>query len=105
MTSHHSTFQSPEFRVINAFQLVRPRGTDTGVIAVPQIACKKPVDQLDLEGNFIRSWPAGIDAARALAKESKGRAKAFFGGISSCARGVRVSAFGFKWRYAEVRPN
>lgn len=88
---------------MNAFQLVRPRGIDTGVIAVPQIATKKPVDQLDMDGNFIRSWPAGIDAARALASESKGRAKAFSGGISNCARGVCKSAFGFKWRYAEVR--
>lgn len=91
--------QHPE----NAFHKATPRGVDTGVIAVPSIATKKPVDQLDLEGNFIRSWPSGIEAARTLASQGGGRAKAFSGGISSCARGVRVSAFGFKWRYAEVR--
>lgn len=48
------------------------------------------VDQLDLDGNFIKTWNCIQDA------------KDIYGdNISACARGVRKTCGGFKWTYTD----
>lgn len=50
-----------------------------------------PVDQYDKYGNFIKSWDHLVDAAKILNIDS--------GSIGSVAKGQRVRAGGFVWRY------
>lgn len=66
----------------------RPHLGKTGAL------CKnsKPVNQYDLNGNFIRQWPAASEAARQL--------NTFQSSISSCCNGKIMSCSGFKWEYA-----
>jgi group I intron endonuclease len=51
----------------------------------------KAVIQMDLKGNFIRDWKYIRQACKELNIEG------FH--ISSCCRGKRKSAYGFKWKY------
>jgi hypothetical protein len=85
--------------VLNAFQLVRPRGSTSDTSPEPiNSSGRRPVDQLTLEGDFIRTWPSGKEAARALGSK-------FSGSISSCASGRFPTALGFKWRYSKGGAN
>jgi hypothetical protein len=52
---------------------------------------KKPVIQLDLNNNFIKEWPSGIDIQRALGINS--------GDICICCKGRQKTAGGFIWKY------
>jgi len=56
--------------------------------------CKnsKPVNQYDLNGNFIKQWPGACEAGRQL--NSHGSV------ISYCCTGRYKTAVGFKWKYA-----
>lgn len=52
---------------------------------------KHPVEQLSLEGEVLAVWPSATEAAKQF--------KTTQGTISTCARGERETAKGFKWRY------
>lgn len=79
---------------LNTFQLVRPKGSISDTSPQPANSSgRRPVDQLTLDGEFIRTWPSGKEAARGLGHK-------FSGSISSCAAGRFPTALGFKWRYS-----
>lgn len=61
-----------------------------------QIAEKKrgrPVTQLDLEGNYIQTFPCAKDAARYFGASKDN------GCIKKCCLGLMEKAYGYKWRY------
>lgn len=53
------------------------------------------VDQLDLEGNYIRTFSSIIEAEKYLNISN----------IGACCRGKRFSAGGYKWRYKDSEDN
>lgn len=53
---------------------------------------KKPIKQLDMEGNLIRLWDSATDAAKYFGK-SRGTA------ISNCCNGISDSSYGYRWCY------
>jgi group I intron endonuclease len=55
----------------------------------------KKVYQYDLDGTFVKLFASTGDAARILNK-SDGSA------ITKCARGERITAYGFKWSYTKL---
>lgn len=57
---------------------------------------KKPIDQYDKQGNFIRTW----DSASSIEKELNYRA----GDISACANKHRPTAYNFYWCYSGQTP-
>lgn len=63
-------------------------------IAAPLKTDPKPVDQLSMDGRFLRRFASMAEAERWLGKK---RAQA---NISSCCRGIRNYAYGYRWRYA-----
>ena len=84
---------------LNAFQLVRPRGSVTEAPPpLPAHGYPRAVDQLSLDSQFIRTWPSGFAAARELGYGRGGAAS-----ISKCANFAAKHALGFKWRFAEVK--
>lgn len=52
---------------------------------------KKPIFQLDKNGNILKEWSSIADASRAL--------KINDSHISDCCKGKRITCGGFKWRY------
>lgn len=54
-------------------------------------AARKPVIQMDLEGNFIKEWDSAIAAGKTLRLSQ--------GNISSCCLGKRNKCGNFKWKY------
>jgi hypothetical protein len=54
---------------------------------------KKPINQYDLEGNFIKQWDGIIEATKFLNKN-------FSVGIIACCQGKQKTAYKFKWEYA-----
>ncbi len=57
----------------------------------------RPIEQLDMEGNFIRSWEKAMDAATALGASKQN--------IGAVCKGRRESCKGFLWRYQNPNPN
>jgi hypothetical protein len=55
----------------------------------------KPIIKLDLNNNFIKVYKSATEAALELGDISKKK------NISSVLRGVRKSAYGFKWKFEE----
>lgn len=53
----------------------------------------KKINQYDLEGNFIKTWPSISDINRSF---KKGKTSS----ISKCCMGKSKSVWGFKWEYA-----
>ena len=53
---------------------------------------KKPVNQYDLQGNFIKRWDSAVDAYKELGLKSNG--------INHCCQGAQKTAFKFIWKYA-----
>jgi len=54
-------------------------------------ANKKPIFQLDKNGNILKAWASITDASRELnIRDSH---------ISACCKGKRITCGGFKWRY------
>lgn len=51
-----------------------------------------PVNQYDLNDNFIQTFPSYSEAAKAIGKN------ATYGNISRAARGKRKTAYGYKWK-------
>ena len=49
-----------------------------------------PVEQYDLQGNYIAEYPSIREATRALGRKSNH--------ISACIRGTRKNAFGYVWK-------
>lgn len=59
---------------------------------------RKPVKQLNLNGDLLRVFPSMLAAREAVSAASSA-------GIRSCCKGRAKSAFGFIWRYAnDERP-
>lgn len=54
-------------------------------------AHKKPVIQMDLEGNFIKEWDCALSVKQELGVDNSA--------IGLCAMGRRNTAGGFKWKY------
>jgi hypothetical protein len=54
--------------------------------------CKKPVNQYDLEGNFIKRWDSAIDVASILNISSTG--------ITGCCKQRLKTHKNYKWEYA-----
>lgn len=55
---------------------------------------RKPINQYDLDGNFIKTWNSGTEINKKLGFSH--------GNICGCCRGKQKTAYGFKWRYAET---
>ena len=53
----------------------------------------KPVNQYDLEGNFIKRWSSATEYYKSLGKKMGH-------GITDCCKNKRKTCYGFKWRYA-----
>lgn len=51
----------------------------------------KPILQYDKQGNFIKEWECGYDAARFLGKQNSA--------ISECCYGKRKTAYGYIWKF------
>lgn len=56
------------------------------------------VNQYDLEGNFISSFPSAHAAARYLGRNGNGA-------ISACCLGKNKTAYGYKWKYVKEEDN
>lgn len=54
----------------------------------------KPINQYDLQGNFIKSWNSGTEIKRTLGYSNSN--------ICNCCRGKQKTAYGYKWQYAEL---
>jgi hypothetical protein len=54
---------------------------------------KKSVIQYDKNGNFIKEWGCGFDAAKFLGKQNSA--------ISECCYGKRKTAYGYVWKFKE----
>lgn len=52
----------------------------------------QPIDQFDLDGNYIKSFDCMTDAVIELGIKGSGK-------ISAVCRGIRNSAYGFRWAY------
>lgn len=53
----------------------------------------KQIEQLTIDGQFVRKWESIIDVERELGIHN--------GNISLCCKGIRKTAGGFVWRYAD----
>lgn len=80
-------------RIINGDEEVVIENTKPKQVAAP----KNKIYQYDLEGNFIKSYDSCREAARELGDVSKN------GAISQASRGVRKSAYGYKWKSVMVK--
>ena len=60
----------------------------------------KKVNQYDLNDNFIQCFPSLQSAAKNLGKITK-TSNSATGHISEVCRGIRKTAYGYKWKYAE----
>lgn len=56
---------------------------------------QKPVDQLDMDGNHIASFPSIRIAGRECGVPENG--------IGLCCRGVNKTSGGYKWRFSEMK--
>lgn len=89
--------------VLNAFQMVRPRGAPSNLPPpTPSNGCPRAVQQLTLDGRLIKTWRSGWSAATELWPHAVRSGAA---AISKCANHGANTALGFKWRFAEVHPN
>lgn len=52
---------------------------------------KKPIIQMDMDGNFIKEWPCTVDMCKELGFSN--------GQLSDCLHGKWKSARGFKWKF------
>lgn len=57
--------------------------------------CSKKVDQFTLDGEFIRTWPSGIQVTRDLRITN----------VCRCCKGKLKSAGGFIWKYHQDQTN
>ena len=60
-------------------------------------SCKrKPIAKYTKSGEFVASYISATDASKSLCKGRKGT-----GLISTAARGLKPSAYGYRWRYVD----
>lgn len=59
----------------------------------------KPINQYDLNGNYIKTFPSSSDAAVALEKLTS-TSRGASSHISDVCKGKRKTAYGYIWRYA-----
>ena len=60
----------------------------------------KPINQYDLSGNYIKTFPSSSDAAVALGKLTS-TSRGASSHISDVCKGKRKTAYGYIWKYAE----
>ena len=64
----------------------------------------RPIIQLDLDGNEIKSWNSAMEWA-----ESEGRGRSAANHVSKCAQGFVMSqketAYGYKWKFTVEEDN
>ena len=70
---------------------IKAIGRETDKTIASRKMRRKPVDQYDLYGSFIKHWPSSHDAGEFLGKNHKG--------IIDAASGKNNMAFGFRWAY------
>lgn len=63
-------------------------------MCVPKPNSQIPVNQLDLDGNFIKLFPSVTDVYLFFNKPTNGSC------ITCCMKGRQKTAYGFKWEYA-----
>lgn len=68
---------------------------------VVQKATGKIVNQYDLNGNFIQSFPSVKAAAESLGKVTS-TSNGATSHISDVCRGKRKTAYGYKWKFADI---
>lgn len=56
-------------------------------------ALSKPINQYDLNGNFIKTWPSTMEIQRQLGFSASS--------ISKCCKGKLKTCGGYIWRYAD----
>ena len=67
---------------------------------VAQRTLGKIVNQYDLQGNFIQSFPSTRAAAESLGKVTK-TSRGATSHISDVCKGKRKTAYGYKWKFAK----
>ena len=60
----------------------------------------KPVNQYDLSGNYIKTFPSSSDAAIALGKLTS-TSRGASSHISDVCKGKRKTAYGYIWKYVQ----
>ena len=66
---------------------------------VSQKLMGKPINQYDLNGNYIKTFPSSTDAAIALGKLTS-TSRGASSHISDVCKGKRKTAYGYIWKYA-----
>lgn len=54
----------------------------------------KPVDMLDMDGNYIQSFKSAVEAGKYINRHGSG--------ITKCVTGVREHCGNYKWRYSKT---
>lgn len=91
-------WQNPEIRARLLVHLQKLNGSRVGIPIQPEVKRKTglangiPICQYSLSGEYIRTFPTAMDAARAVGRESNSD-------IISCCKGRRKYAQGYIWRY------
>lgn len=65
----------------------------------------RKVYQYDLKGNFIQEFPSTMDAGKWLVSQGKAKNETSRNHISEVCRGLRSTAYGYKWKYANSIDN
>lgn len=69
------------------------------------VAPPKAVYQYSLDGEFIQEFSSTMDAGRWLVSQGKAKAETSRTHISEVCRGLRSTAYGYKWKYADSIDN
>ena len=83
-------------KILNAKEIKRPLNFEVSAVVNGKI-----VNQYDLKGNYIQSFPSAKAAADSLGKittTSNGASSH----ISDVCRGKRKTAYGYKWKFANL---
>ena len=56
----------------------------------------KPVSQYTIEGEFLKTWPSLSEPKRALGYDDSH--------IARCCRGIKKTAYGYKWKFTPEYP-
>ena len=82
-------------------EVLRGMGVKTLTSAeVNQRDRSKIINQYDKQGNFIKSFPSAMEAARAIGKITS-TSNGASSHITDCCRGKQKTAYGYIWRFSE----
>lgn len=77
----------------HSYQVLKRKVNTEGLIEYRE-KHKRKINQYDLNDKFIKQWNCINEAEKSLNIKSIGK-------ICECCKDKRISAFGYKWRYAE----